>query len=111
VAARKALISQNLESITGHLSSLKLARKSWELHLENKRLDQWIIDFCQQSEAEFREFFELSAQLPQIGGQESQLTQALRIEYQARFIDGLMKLAIELRRDEAKKQVAGGRHE
>ncbi|MCB0197948.1 MAG: hypothetical protein KDJ65_38740, partial [Anaerolineae bacterium] len=109
VAARHAILSGNLKPIETHLASLKLARQQWD----NARLDQlplsdWIIKQCQLSPAEFEKTFGLANQLPQVAGQRSDLPAEIRVEYQARLIDGVMKLAIEKLKAESLATPSGG---
>lgn len=109
VAARHAILRGDLKPIEDHLDSLKLARQQWEnARLGQLALSDWIIKQCQLSTDEFEQAFDLTNQLPQVADQYSDLPAKIRVEYQARLIDGVMKLAIEKLKAERLVTPSGG---
>jgi hypothetical protein len=96
LAARHALARQDLGAIRHHMASLTGARKDWtQARLDKDELFGWIETKSQPNLAAFQEEFDLMDQLPSIAGVSAELTPELEVEFRARLIDGVMKLATE----------------
>ena len=95
VAARHALAQQDLNLIISHMNSLKGAKADWEkAKLGGERMFEWIKEQAQLNGADFLQLFKIGAQLPQIAGQTSKIEPIMEIEFRARFIDGVLKQAV-----------------
>lgn len=97
VAARHALLRRDLTLISKHLDNLKGAKQAWqEAKLNNATsLFEWVKVQCALSEEEFTTTFLRGNPLPTLANQEAKLTEEIRTEYVARYIDGVLKQAVE----------------
>lgn len=106
LAARHALAQQDLSLIQNHVKNLTGAKKDWEkVKFSGKPLLDWIVQRSQMDETEFKKLFGLQAGLPKMAGVASELQDetSLEVEFRARLIDGVMKLAVK----ESQKQEGG----
>lgn len=106
VAARNALLqqtqdtgsTQTLPELKRYFVTLNAASKSWHnARLNGKPLDDWVIDQCDLSRADFEAQF-LTARQPEpphLAGLRAALTGDLQASITARYIDSILKLAIE----------------
>ena len=100
VAARRAQAQNDLNVISGHLKNLKGAKAMWQqAHYNNESLYDWIINQTEMTVDGFKEKF-LPGPLPQLADIPAEITPELQTEFIARFIDGLLKVAIEKARAE-----------
>lgn len=97
VAARHALLQQDLTLISKHLDNLKGAKREWqEARLNNGiALFEWVKEQCALSEKDFTTTFLRGNPLPMLANQEAELTEEVKTEYVARYIDGVLKQAVE----------------
>ena len=104
LVAQRALLEGKLEPINDHLGSLKKAKEQWrETQFRQRKLWDWLQQQSKLSDAEFKIEFGLAGALPAIGEAKSNLTEALRVEFTARLVDGLMKQAIQQKKAEVER--------
>jgi CRISPR-associated protein Csx10 len=95
VTARHALAQQDLGLIVSHLNSLKGAKADWEkAKIGDDRMFEWIKEQAQLNRANFLQLFKIGTELPQIAGQTSKIESNMEVEFRARFIDGVLKQAV-----------------
>ncbi|MCA9941865.1 MAG: hypothetical protein H6656_00755 [Ardenticatenaceae bacterium] len=101
LAARHALAQQNLEVIKAHLDSLKGSRSQWQgAKVDGDDLFEWIRTQSNFNEEQFQTLFKIKDRLPQVARIEATVPKELVIEFRARLIDGVMKLAVEQKKAE-----------
>ena len=94
VAVQRARHTGTMQPLTEHMSGLKAARQQFE----RARVDggtsllTWIEERATQLDVE-RQLLG-SGVLPEVAGQAAELTEAMRVEYTARLVDGVMKKAV-----------------
>jgi CRISPR-associated protein Csx10 len=92
-AAQQALAQGSLKPVLDHLVGLKGAREQFEkARLKEVSLLRWIEERATRLDVEMQLL--RSRELPAVAGQSAVLTEALKIEYTARLLDGMMKRAI-----------------
>lgn len=103
-AARQALATHSLGSVTDLMKNLKGARQQFEdARVSNEVMFDWINKHADLSDKVFRQEFRVTSDsLPSIAGETAGVTPELRVEYCARLIDGVMRKAIEQRKKEGK---------
>ncbi len=101
LAARHALAQNDLQVIAHHLDSLKGSRSQWQrARVNNEDLFAWMRANSKQDlekpegQAAFQKLFGIQ-NLPSIAGVSAELTVEIMVEFTARLIDGVMKLAVE----------------
>ena len=106
LAARRALAEQKLSPIQEHMDGLTGAKKDWDKakftgeSFKGMRLWDWILEQSKQDTAAFKKLFGLPDAT--IAGVSAILTTETEVEFRARLIDGVMKLAVK------KSQKQGG---
>lgn len=101
LAARHALAQQNLEIIKAHMDSLKGSRSQWQgAKVDDSDLFEWIKTQSNFNEEQFQTLFEIKGSLPEVARIEATLPKKLVVEFRARLIDGVMKLAVEQKKAE-----------
>lgn len=106
VAARHALLTNDKKrgeneqgKIAEHMKFIKQhgAKDDWErVWFEGKSLFDWVIETSELAPEEFRITFRLPTSLPSVAEATAQLTDGIRTEFCARYIDGVMKLGVRL---------------
>lgn len=111
LAARHALAQQNLEVIKVHMDSLKGSRTQWQgAKVDDEDLFEWIKLQSMVDEDRFQTQFGIKGSLPKVARVEATLPKGLVVEYRARLIDGIMKLAVEdAKRNKEQTGREGGR--
>jgi len=96
LAARRALAKQRLSPIQDHMNGLKGAKTDWDkAKIDKKPLWDWILEQSKEDAAVFKKQFNLPNVT--IAGVSAALTTETEIEFRARLIDGVMKLAVKKR--------------
>jgi CRISPR-associated protein Csx10 len=106
LVARQAWQENDLTVIVRHLESLKGAKADWQkarIGRRSQSLFEWVKKQCPLSEHDFNANFGLTGGLPAMAAVESEVTDELHVEFCARLVEAVMKLAIE----EAKKERGG----
>lgn len=101
---RKAWVTNDNQAVAAFFQNMQGAREDWRnTKIGGKDLEKWLTKSSQLDEVEFKERFELTTDFPTIAGVEASLSETIRTEFCARHIDGILKVAIE-----AKKQSPNG---
>lgn len=96
LATRHALAQNDLTVITAHMDNLKGARNQWQsATIGGEPLFDWIKATCDENQQKFKEQFAIGGDMPKIAGTPAKLTSKIIVEFNARLIDGVMKLAVE----------------
>lgn len=98
-AALAGWTQQSMEPLKGYLNSLKKAGQSQleQCRIGNQTLSQWLGERARVLDVEQQLLG--SRPLPTLAGQTATLDTALRIEYTARLIDGVMKTAARVKQE------------
>lgn len=99
-AARTAVYAKTLQPLQDLLKSLKGARKQYETaRIGSESLLEWLETRLEWSMEVFRSEFEIGdAKMPRVGGRAPDVDDALRVEFIARWIDGVMQRGQKLNR-------------
>lgn len=93
-AVQRARAKDKPKLITDHLDDLKDAREQFErARVERTPLLRWIKERVSKMDVD-KQLLQ-SDPLPQIAGEEAELTEELKVEYTARLIDGVMKKGVK----------------
>lgn len=100
-AARNGLYMQTLQPIADLLNGLKGARKQYEnARVGSQSLWDWLDTRLKWKLETFRAEFKIDdANVPRVGGRAPDVDDALRVEFIARWIDGVMQRGQKLNRD------------
>jgi len=99
VVARQSMLSKDANAVKNHFAELKSAQKTWErARINGASLSAWVIDHSSMDQAKFRALFDPENSIPKIAGRAAEFTQEIVNEYCARYVDGVMKLAVEEQR-------------
>ncbi|MBI5650394.1 MAG: hypothetical protein HZC40_08115 [Chloroflexi bacterium] len=108
-AAQQSVVKTNLEDVTTlmkNIAKIKNAKEQWErAHIDGVSLFDWVVARAKKLDLEAQLKF-TNADLPRVAGQTAQLDQAMRVEYLARLMDGLMQKISRERQQAARIQEA-----
>lgn len=104
IAARRAMQIHDLKPIEKFINGLNPnATKEWkQSKIGDNDFYNWILAQCNLDETNFSINFSIPKNLPEIAGVQSKINNKIQAEYRARFLDGVMKLAIEKRKEDKK---------
>ena len=101
VATRQAQARGDLTLIANHLKNLKGAKAEWQqARYGSESLYQWVLEQTELSDAAFQRKFLSGKAVARLRDVEAALEPALKAEYIARLIDGVLKLAVTQARAE-----------
>jgi CRISPR-associated protein Csx10 len=104
VAVQNALMAGDLSGIKDHLDNLKGAKRYWDKALLNEEsLSGWIKQQCDLKTDEIEAEFLLVRDFSELGGLQAAVPDEVKLSILARYIDGILKLAIE-----EQKRLEGG---
>ena len=101
LATRQAQARGDLTLIANHLKNLKGAKAEWQqARYGSESLYQWVLEQTELSDAAFQRKFLSGKAVARLRDVEAALEPALKAEYIARLIDGVLKLAVTQARAE-----------
>lgn len=104
-ATQEAMMQSSLKPLTDFLDGLKSAKDQFlRARVGTTRLFDWIRDRAEKPDVETELLG--SIPLPDVAGERAELSEAVKIEYTARLIDGIAKKAIRenQRRDQVRRK-------
>lgn len=98
-AVQQALVAGDIRPVTAHLEQLKGARDQFErARVGEAALLHWITERANKLDIEIQLL--RSQNPPEVAGQRGIVTQALKVEYTARLLDGVLKKAARANQQE-----------